>query len=153
MGSVRIAGPASRGAMFRQSVRRALTTALVLIGASAAVVTTAPAASAAAAPTLSPATVQRGAPTTMSGTGCVSPAQPLNPAMVIVTGGAFAGYATATPTDGNWSMSVDVGEQIGPGNFAIKARCSYPGSGGFDYPAVTLTVVGEPLPPKPWEIP
>jgi hypothetical protein len=115
----------------------------------------APAASAAPAPTLSKTTVQRGEAFTVSGTGCVNPVDPVeawNTPTIIVFGGAFSGGGQVA-VGGNWSVSVDVGGHLGPGSFPIRAHCQSPGSGDFDYPTVTVTVVGEPLPPKPWETP
>jgi hypothetical protein len=109
------------------------------------------------APTLSKSTVQRGESFTISGTGCWDPEyDPYGGEgrlgwWVGVTGGAFSG---STQTDewngGAWSVTVDVGGHLGPGVFPIHAHC-FIGTAEFDYPTVSVTVVGEPLPPKWWE--
>jgi hypothetical protein len=109
------------------------------------------------APTLSKSTVQRGESFTISGTGCWDPDyDPYGGEgrlgwWVGVTSGAFSG---STQTDewngGAWSVTVDVGGHLGPGVFPIHAHC-FIGTAEFDYPTVSVTVVGEPLPPKWWE--
>ncbi len=138
--------------MARFFVPRAAAAVLLALVACGAL---APGASAAPAPTLSTTTVPRGEAFTVSGTGCLNPIEPVeawNTPTIIVFGGAFSGGGQVA-LSGNWAVSVDVGGHLGPGSFPIRARCQFPVSGGFDYATVTVTVVGEPLPPKPWETP
>jgi hypothetical protein len=108
------------------------------------------------APTLSKYTVQRGESFTISGTGCSNPDYdpdygPYTPYRALVVSGAFAGSAETTLDDGSWSLTMDVGGHLGPGNFAIRTSCATIPSGHIEYPTITVTVVGEPLPPKWWE--
>ncbi|MET0764506.1 MAG: hypothetical protein ABWY29_06545 [Blastococcus sp.] len=142
------------------TARAALTAGIVLGTAASAVVLAAPAgASDPPAPTLSKSTVQRGESFTVSGTGCWDPEyDPYGSEGRLGwwAGVISGGFSGSTQTDewhgGAWSITVDVGGHLGPGVFPIRAHCSL-GTAEFDYPTVSVTVVGEPLPPKWWEVP
>ena len=146
--------------MFRLRRPRVLTTALVAGTAAGAVLALAPDASAGSlpAPTLSKATVQRGEPFTISGTGCFVPGydpytEGRHSYVVSVGSGEFAGSTEAAESDGSWSLTMEVGSHLGPGSYAIRASCSTGTSGWVAYPTITVTVVGEPLPPPWWTVP
>jgi hypothetical protein len=144
--------------MARSPLARLVVTGMALGTAAAVHLLVPPSASASdlPAPTLSKSTVQRGESFTISGTGCHEPdydrySEEWLPYDVGVISGAFSG-GTQPGDDGFWSLTMDVGGHLGPGSFPIRAWCSI-GGGHLDYPTVTVTVVGEPLPPKWWEVP
>jgi hypothetical protein len=139
------------------TARAALSVGLVLGAAVGALGLAGPAAASdLPAPTLSKYTVQRVESFTISGTGCSNSDYdpdygPYTPYRALVVSGAFAGSAETTLDDGSWSLTMDVGGHLGPGQFAIRTSCATIPSGHIEYPTITVTVVGEPLPPKWWE--